>query len=170
MQIGLFELLGDKIVATESALTLPFLVKIKEKYIKDYLDIFAYLFFMTCWDSRNVFINIPMNEREGKIIDTLELEVCLEDTLIVDALEQCKILYDTPMVGAFKAAKMMVDKVALYLRNATPVDGKFSNIPDIDKFMNKLPDYIDTYEKIGQKLKEEQSRIRGGKIIAYDQI
>lgn len=169
MQIGLFEIVNDVIVPGDTTLAIPAMVQIKKDFPKDYLKIYAYLFFMSCWDGRNIYLNVPEEERSDKIIEDLELDVFVEEPLILKALETCKKLYETPTVITFRAAKNMAHKVATYLENATPTDGKFSNIPDIDKFMQKLPDYIDTYNKIGEILKEEQSKIRGGKRIAYDQ-
>ncbi len=170
MQIGLFEVQNDVVVPDEVAVRLlPWLRQVREKFSTNYLQVYAYLFFMSCWDGRNIYINKPDEEREQSIIEDLYIDFSLDDPVIVVALEKCRKLYETPMVRAFKAAKGMVDKVSIYLDTATPTDGKFSNIPDIDKFMNKLPDYIDAYEQIGEKLKVEQSKIRGNRAIAYDQ-
>lgn len=170
MQIGLFEVQNDVVIPDEIAVRLlPWMRRIREHFSEQYLQIYAYLFYMSCWDSRNTYINRPEEEREQAIVEDLYIDFSLDDPIIAVALEKCRKLYETPMVRAYKAAKGMVDKVATYLDTATPTDGKFSNIPDIDKFMNKLPDYIDAFEKIGEKLKAEQSKVRGGKEIAYDQ-
>jgi hypothetical protein len=142
--------------------------RIRETFPEDYLKVYAYLFYMSCWDGRNTYLNLVDEERELAIVEDQLIDFSMDNPVIVVALEKCRKLYETPAVRAFRAAKGMADKVATYLNETTPTSGKFSNVPDIDKFMMKLPDYIDTYNKIGEKLKTEQSKVRGAKELAYD--
>jgi len=170
MQIGLFEIVNDKIVPGETTLAIPVLAQIKKDYKKDYLNIYAYLFYMSCWDSRNVYLNVVEEERSQQILCDLELDISTEEPLIIKALELCQKLYETPAVRGFKACKVMIDQVAVYLETTTPTSTvKFSNVQDISKLMKELPDYIASYNKINEMMKEEQSKIRGNKKIAIDQ-
>jgi len=126
---------------------------------------------MTCWDSRNIYLNIPEEDRARQIVSDLDLDISLEDALLIKAQELCGRLYDSAAVNAMKACKEMLDKLATSMRETVPVmGGKNSNIDNIDKIMLKLPGYIDSYNKVRENLKEEQSRIRGSRKIALDQI
>lgn len=170
MQIGLFEVENDIVIPDQVAVRLlPWMRRIKETFPDNYLQVYAYLFYMSCWDSRNIYLNRTDEEREQAIIEDLHIDFSLDDAVIVVALEKCRKLYETPMVRVFSACKGMMDKAAAYLQTAEPRDGKNGNTIDIEKYMNKLPDWADNYEKLGEKLKKEQSSIRGGKLIAYDQ-
>jgi len=169
MQVGLFEMVNDVVVPGETTLSIPVFLEIKKQFPKDYLKVFQYIFFMTCWDARNIFLNVSEEDRPFEIVQALELEVSLDEPIIEKAIELAIKLYETPAVAAFKAAKNMVHKVSKFLNDTTPTSGKFSNVPDIDKFMTKLPEYTSIYAKIGEQLKEEQSKIRGNRKIAYDQ-
>ena len=171
MQISLFESVNDVIVPNDAVYVIPVLARIKEEYPNHYMKIYAYLFFMTCWDNRNIYINKILEEREDSIISDLELyDVSMEDVTIRQALEKCKELYETPTVRAVDAVKKQIDGINSFLADTSPIGGKNGNVADINMFMLKLPDYIDISEKLEGKLIAEQTKIRGNKKIAYDQL
>ena len=171
MQIGLFEVVNDTVVPGEYTMTEPLFLQLKEKHPQDFLKILSYLFFMTCWDSRNIYLNVPEEDRAGQILSDLQLDISLEDSNLIKALELCERLYNSSLVNAMKACKEMLDKLATAMRDTVPVmGGKNSNIDDIEKIMTKLPGLMESYNKVRENLKQEQSRIRGGHKIALDQV
>lgn len=171
MQIGLFEIEHDVIIPDQVAVRiLPWMRKIKEQFPDSYMQIYAYLFYMSCWDGRNVYLNVIEEEREDVIKGDLFIDFDLDTPIITDALERCKKLYETPMVKAMRGAKNQLGRVAEYLTTAIPTSGKNGNYEAIAKFMEKLPQWQDMYEKVQIKLRDEQAKVRGGKSIAFDQM
>ncbi len=133
------------------------------------MQVYAYLFYMSCWDSRNIYINRTDEEREPAIIEDLHIDFSLDDPSIIIALEKCKKLYETPAVRAFKSIKNKIDDICEFLDTNDITSGKNGNAMDIKMFMKELPVFTEDYDKLGLRLKEEQSRVRGGKEISYDQ-
>ena len=169
MQICLFEVVNDMVVPNESTFLIPWLKVIRDEFPKDYLKVYAYLFFMSCWDGRNIYINRPMEEREPIIVEQLGIDFSLENAVIVTALEKCRELYETPMVRAFGTVKRKIDDICKFLDENEITSGKNGNAMDTKMFMKELPEFIDNYDKIGEKLRKEQSKVYGGKKLAYDQ-
>jgi len=171
MLTSLFEIVGKKPVPSPACYIIPQLKKIMTEYPDDYLNVYAYLFFTTCPDSSiNAYRNLPEDEREDTVLADIKFngDVSLEDTTILIAKDKCIKLYETPALRAFMGAKKMVDKVGRYLDETEITDGKDSNAMAIDRFMCKLPEYYDVYDKMETKLAEEHSKVRGAAKLAYD--
>lgn len=170
MQIGLFEVQHDKVIPDEVAeRLLPWLRKVKEEFPTNYLQVYGYLFYMSCWDSRNLYINRTDDEREQAIIEDLHIDFSLDNTVIIVALEKCRKVYETPAVRAYKSIKNKIDDICQFLDDNRVTSGKNGNAQDVKMFMKELPTFVEDYDKLGLRLKEEQSKVRGNKQIAYDQ-
>ncbi len=169
MQICLFEVVNEVVVPDSSTYLIPWLKAIRDGYPKDYLRVYAYLFYMSCWDGRNIYINKPMDEREQMIVEQLGIDFSLESDVIVYALDKCKELYETPMVKVFKTIKRKIDGICDFLDENEITSGKNGNAMDTKMFMKELPGLVEDYDKIGEKLRKEQSKVFGSKKLAYDQ-
>ncbi len=171
MQIGLFEVEGDIVIPDQVAVRLlPWMRLIKEQFPDNYLQVYAYLFYMSCWDSRNIYINVPDDERESAIIEQQGITFSLDNPTIKVALENCQKLYTTPAVALLKAIKSKIDDIAKSLNTTSITYGKNGNADQISKFIEKSASYAEIYDKLDGRLKEEQNKIRGGKLLAYDQL
>lgn len=170
MQIGLFEVQNEIVIPDEVAVRLlPWMRHIREKFPNNYMQVYGYLFYMCCWDGRNIYINRTDEEREQSIIEDLHIDFSLDEPVIIIALEKCKKLYETPAVRAFKSIKNKIDDICRFLDTNDITSGKNGNAMDIKMFMKELPTFTEDYDKLGLRLKEEQTRVRGMKDIAYDQ-
>jgi len=170
MLIDLFELTNKQVVPGIACYQLPWLKKIMTEYPDNYLKVYQYLFYTTCPDSRNSYLNIPEEDREEVINADLHIDFPLDDPTIILALEKCATLYETPILRSFIGAKKMLDKVGKYLADTMITDGKDSNAMAIDRYMTKLPEYWKMYNELAEQLKEEQSKVRGSVKISYDQL
>lgn len=169
MQISLFEIVNDVVIPADTVYVIPWLKAVRENYPESYLKVYGYLFFMSCWDGRNAYINRPEEEREQAIIEAMEIDFSLDDPIIIIALEKCRQLYETPGVRAFKTIKNKIDDICSFLDDNKTISGKNGNAQDVKMFMKELPGFIEDYDKLDFRLKEEQSRVRGMKQLAYDQ-
>jgi len=170
MQICLFEVVNGVVVPEQCTLFIDWLRKIREIYPDDYLKVYGYLFYMSCWDSRNIYINRPEEERQEMIIQDLAIDFSLDDPIITNALERCKLLYETPTVRGFRTCKNKLTDIYDFLDDNKTTGGKNGNAGDVNMFMKQIPDYLEMYDKLEIKLKAEQHRVRGAKKIAYDQM
>ena len=65
MLVKLFDIQNGTVIPSEHSYTLSFLKTIREEYEEDHLDIYAYLFYMTCPSpDMNPFFNIPDRDKE----------------------------------------------------------------------------------------------------------
>lgn len=168
MIINLFDIDNNKAVPAQACYIVPWLFKIQELFPEDYLKVYSYIFFMTCPDSTNPYVNLPEEDKEEVILsDLAPINFSLEDEYIQMVMERCKHLYATPVTRSFIGAKKMLDKIGRYLDRETIVDGKEGNAMTIKTFMKELPDYWENYKKLETILKEEQSKVRGDKAIPY---
>ena len=108
MIVKLFDIQNDKVVPTEHCYALPFLKTIMDEYPDNYLQIYQYVFYMTCPNpDMNPFFNLPEHEKEDIIIEEVQLEESPEDGKIRYALDMCKKLYETPTYRAYVGIKSM---------------------------------------------------------------
>jgi uncharacterized protein YdgA (DUF945 family) len=169
--IKLFDVENGRIVPTEHCFTLNVLKQIMKDYPEEYMDVYAYLFYMTCPNPDiNPFFDVPENEKEELIFSQLSAEFSTEDDLIVAALEFCKKLYETPTYRAFMGIKHMLDRLARYMEN-TPIEhGRDGNINSLINAAAKFEQIRFSFKGAYKDLMEEQkSQGRGGQHIAYDQ-
>ena len=94
MLIKLFDIQNDKVVPTEHCYSLKFLKDIMEAFPETYLNVYQYLFYMTCPNpDLNPFFNLPEHEKEDMIVEEIQMEESSEDELIQMALIKCQKLY-----------------------------------------------------------------------------
>ena len=116
MLAKLFDIQNDVLVPTEHCYTLLPLKAIMEKYSdnKQYLEVFQYIFYMTCPSAdMNPFFNSPEHDREDLILSKIKVTFSTEDSEVQRGLACCKELYETPTSRAYNGIKGMLDKLAI---------------------------------------------------------
>ena len=156
MIVRLFDIQNSKVIPTEHCYALPFLKVIMDDYPETFMQIYQYVFYMSCPNpDLNPFFALPEHEKEDIIIEEIGLEESPEDGKIRYALEMCKKLYETPTYRAYVGIKAMLDRLAKYMEVTA---AKFDQIRQ-------------SYKGAFTDMKQEQeSSVRGGAGLAYDQI
>lgn len=170
--VKLFDIANGTIVPTEHCYSLTYLKRIMEDYPECFLNVYAYLFYMTCPNpDLNPFFDVPENEKEELILSQLEVDFSTEDDAILSALELCKKLYETPSYRAFMGIKQMLDRLARYMETTSIEHGRDGNINSLVNVAAKFEQIRLSYKGAYKDLMEEQkSSVRGGQHVAYDQM
>jgi len=168
--INLFDISNGKVIPSVHCHVIPQLKQIMEHFPNDYLNVYAYIFYLTCPDSTiNPYVNQAELERETLIIADLKPTFYLEDLKILETIEWCKKMYETSTLRSWRGAKKMLERIGDYLNeNEINDSGKDGNGMLIDKYMTKLGEYHDTYKKMDNEVKEEQAKVRGSIKLRYD--
>jgi hypothetical protein len=172
MLIRLFDIQNSKVVPTEHCYALPFLNVIMEECPNSYLQVYQYIFYMSCPNpDMNPFFNLPEHEKEDIIIEEIKLEESPEDGKIRYALDMCKKLYETPTYRAYVGIKSMLDRLAKYMEVTAIEHGRDGNINSMVNAAAKFEQIRHSYKGAFTDMKQEQeSSVRGGAGLAYDQI
>ena len=172
MLVRIFDIENGKVIASEHCYTLNFLKNIIEAYPDDHMAILQFLFYMSCPNPEmNPFFNVPEHEKEEMIVEEVGLEVSLEDEMIINGLEKCRKLYETPTYRAYVGIKAMLDRLARYMET-TPIEhGRDGNINALVNTAAKFDSIRQAYKGAFSDMKQEQeSTVRGGQGLAYDQM
>ncbi len=170
--IRLFDVQNSKVVPTEHCYALPFLNAIMTEYPETYLKVYQYIFYMSCPSpDLNPFFNLPEHEKEDIIIEEIKLEESPEDSKIRYALDMCKEMYETPTFRAYVGIKAMLDRLAKYME-VTPIEhGRDGNMNSMINAAAKFEQIRQSYKGALVDMKQEQeSSVRGGAGLAYDQM
>src|SRR5687767_6233635 len=99
--IHLFEVTNGELKPTRHCYALKFLKVIMDKFPNDYIEIYKYIFYMTCPDPvNNPYFNFNEIMKEQEIIRSNEMFFDTEEPEIIIALTMCKKMYETPTVKA----------------------------------------------------------------------
>ena len=171
MLVNLFDVDGRKIVPGQACYLIPCLKKIMDEFPDNYIQIYSYIFFITCPDATlNPFVNLNEEEREDVVIHELKpLYFSLEHPTIIHALRFCMKMYETATLRIWKGAKVMLDQMAEDLTTKRLTYGKDGNAADLRGIMDKLPTYTKNFMEVEKLLKEEQSKVKGDRVIPYHQ-
>lgn len=171
MIVKLFDVQNEVVIPTEHCYTLKALKDIMDEYPEDYLKIYQYLFYMTCPNPDiNPFFNVPEVDKEDQILYQIEAEFSTEDETIFIALEFCKRMYETPTSRAYEGIKKALDKIAKYMSNVTITDGKDGNINQVRAMAKDFDGIRQSFKGAYKDLQDEQqSKVRGGQGLAYDE-
>ena len=172
MLIKLFDIQNDKVVPTEHCYSLKFLKHIMEAFPETYLNVYQYLFYMTCPNpDLNPFFNLPEHEKEDMIVEEIQMEESSEDELIQMGLIKCQKLYETPTYRAYRGIKSMLDRLARYMEVTAIEHGRDGNINSMVNAAAKFESIRNSYKGAFNDMKQEQqSSVRGGQGLAYDQL
>jgi hypothetical protein len=169
--INLFDVSEKTVKPSVHCYAIPWLKRVMDDFPGHYLEIYKYIFYMTCPDSTmNPYVQLPEDKREEVILLDLKPEFYPEDLHILETIEKCRIMYETPTLRMWRGQKKMVEKIANYLDITEITEGKDSNAMAIDRFMKQGLEYVEILNKVGEILKEEQSKVRGNVKVRYDQL
>jgi hypothetical protein len=171
MIVKLFDIQNGQVVPSEHCYTLGTLKRLMDKYPDDYLKVYQYLFYMTCPDPDiNPFFHVPEADKEILIFNELDPDFSLEDDAILKAKAFCETLYETPTKRAYDGIRKALDRIANYMANTAITDGKDGNIGQIRAMAKDFESIRQSFKGAYKDLQDEQqSRIRGGGSMAYDQ-
>ena len=143
-----------------------------EEYPDTYMSIYQYLFYMSCPNpDLNPFFNLPEHEKEDIIVEQVGLEESTEDSKIRYSLDMCRKLYETPTYRAYVGIKSMLDRLARYMETTQIEHGRDGNINSLVNAAAKFEQIRNSYKGAFSDMKEEQeSQVRGGAGLAYDQM
>lgn len=172
MLVRLFDVQNGKVIPSEHCYTLDSLKAVMDNYPDNYMSVYLYLFYMTCPNpDMNPFFNVPESEKEEMIIEEVGLEESTEDGVIRRALETCDKLYETPTFRAYKGIKSMLDRLAKYMEVTAIEHGRDGNINSLINAAAKFEQIRSSYKGAFNDMKQEQeSHVRGGQGLAYDQL
>lgn len=169
--INLFELVNGVVVPSIHCTTLKTLRVLKEEYPDDYLKMYEFLFYMTCPDEdMNPFFRAAPLDKEEMIIEQIEATFSVEEDLVQEALTFCTKMYSTETSRAYNGIAMMLDTIANYMLTTTVLtDGKDGNIGQVRAMAKDFNGIRISFKETYKDLKDEQqSKVRGGKNLAYD--
>lgn len=168
----LFEIENEKVKPTEHCYTLSFLRNIMDNYPDNYMKIYCYLFYMTCPNPDiNPYFDYPEENKEESILNDIEADFSIEDTIIIRAKERCAAIYETPTVRAYNGIKKMLDRLTAYMENAPITAGRDGNINSLLRAAKDFQAIRESFKGVTKDLQEEQkSRLRGGLEKAYDSL
>lgn len=172
MTTRLFDIENGEIKATEHCYALKFLKDIMVEYPDNYIKIYKYLFYMTCPNpDMNPYFHMSEVEKEEVILEDIEADFSTDDDLIQIGFKKCEKMYETPTSRAYKGLKSMLDRLAIYMENTPITHGRDGNINSLVAAAKNFEGIRASFKGAYKDLKEEQqSHVRGGAGLAYDQM
>lgn len=169
--VKLFDIANGVVVPSEHCYTLKDLKAIMEEFPDNYVDVYAYIFYMTCPNPElNPFFDVVEHEREELVMRQLNPTFTAEDAVIGRAIKLCQKLYETPTLRSYMGIKKMLDRLAYYMETAPIESGRDGNITALVNTAAKFEDIRQSFKGAYKDLLEEQqSTVRGGQNLAYDQ-
>lgn len=169
--VRLFDIQNNTVIPTEHCYVLKDLKAIIDTYPDDYINVFAYIFYMTCPNPElNPFFDVVETDRESMILKQVSLKTSTEDKTIQQALAFCEKMYETPTLRSYMGIKKMLDRLAKYMETAPIEAGRDGNIMALVNTAAKFEDIRQSFKGAYKDLLEEQqSTVRGGQLLAYDQ-
>jgi len=170
--IRLFDIAGGKVIPTEHCYSLRFLKKIMDNHPEDYLQIYAYLYYMTCPNpDLNPFFHFKEDEKEEVILEEIGADFSTEDDDIVHALMRCRSMYETETSRAYYGIKTALDNLGKVLATEVPTFGRDGSAAAILRIAEKFDAVRQSYKGVYKDLMEEQqTTVRGGQNRAYDDL
>jgi hypothetical protein len=169
--VRLFDISGGAVIPTEHCYTNRTLRLIMENYPDEYIKIYTYCFYMTCPNpDLNIYFHFKDSDKEEVILEEIEAKFSTEDILIIDAVEFCRKVYETETSRAYNGIKKALDNIAVYMANTSITDGRDGNISQISTVAKNFDAIRQSFKGTYKDLMEEQqSSVRGGQDLAYDQ-
>jgi len=171
--IKLFEIENNVVKPTEHCHTITWLKSIIDTYpdSKVHINIFAYIFYMSCPSQENPFYNVPEDHKEDIIAEEIDMNFDTEDELIQEALEKAARLYETPTVRAYTGMKKMLDNLSDYMGDTKIVHGRDGNISALVQAAKNFDGIRQSFKSVKSDLEAEQeTKVRGDKSLGYDQM
>jgi len=174
MVARLFDVQNGKVIPTEHCYTINWLKDIMDSYQEDkeYLKVYMYLFYMTFPSpDENPYFHFKPSEKEEVIMHDIEGTFSTEDEDIQIALRNCRKMFETPTSRAYEGIAGMMDKLAIFMKNTSITTGRDGNMTAIIAAAKNYDQIRQSFKGAYKDLQEEQeSRVRGGKGLGYDQM
>jgi hypothetical protein len=169
--VRIFDIVNGKVIPSEHCYILKDLKVIIDNYPENYIDVFAYVFYMTCPNPElNPFFDVSETDRESLIFKQINNTFSSEDQVVIEAIAFCKKLYETPTLRSYMGIKKMLDRLAMYMETQSITDGRDGNINSIVSVAKNFDQIRSSFKGVNKDLMEEQqSTVRGGANLAYDQ-
>jgi hypothetical protein len=169
--VKLFDIANGVVIPSEHCYTLKDLKAIMDNYPDNHVDVYAYIFYMTCPNPElNPFFDVVEHEKEELVMRQLNPTFTAEDEVIIRAVKLCQKLYETPTLRSYMGIKKMLDRLAYYMETAPIEAGRDGNIMALVNTAAKFEDIRQSFKGAYKDLMEEQqSTVRGGQNLAYDQ-
>ena len=169
--VKIFDIANGVVVPSEHCYTLKDLKAIMENFPDNHIDVYSYIFYMTCPNPElNPFFDVVEHEREELVMRQLNPTFTAEDAVIIRAIKLCQKLYETPTLRSYMGIKKMLDRLAAYMETAPIEAGRDGNITALVNTAAKFEDIRQSFKGAYKDLLEEQqSTVRGGQNLAYDQ-
>ena len=169
--VRLFDIQSGQVVPSEHCYTLKSLNDIIVEHPLEYMKIFAYIFYMTCPNpDLNPFFDVAETDKEELILAEVDADFSTDDELISNAIKFCEKLYQTPTYRAYMGMKSMVERLAKYMETTEIEHGRDGNITALINAAAKFDQIRQSFKATYRDLQDEQqSQVRGGQNLAYDQ-
>jgi hypothetical protein len=170
--VRLFDVQNGNVIPTEHCYTLKFLKDIMSQYPLNHMKVYTYLFYMTCPNpDQNPFFHYRDVDKEEAILEQLDADFSSEDDEIQLALRLCQKMYETETSRAYNGIKKALDNLADYMAKTSITDGRDGNISQIANVAKNFDAIRQTYKGVFRDLiEEQQSSVRGGQNLAYDDM
>ena len=100
----------------------------------------------------------------------MDAEFSVDEDEIVHALNMCKKLYETPTYRAYQGIKIALDNMAKFMATEQVTSGRDGSATAILRIAERFDMVRQSFKGVYRDLMEEQqSSVRGGQNLAYDQ-
>lgn len=166
----IFEIDGDKLIINEEILSIPELSILLQKYPKDYINIFKYIYHLTKLDG--AYSEFAEEEREEILKKDYGKNIKMNDADIVNAIQKVKKLYNSmQLYRAITSAKRVLDNLILSSQAQEISFGKEGNYANLFNFATNIEKSMESLNNLEKMYIEliKQVRIKGNKKLSYDQ-
>jgi hypothetical protein len=169
--VRLFDIQNGQVVPSEHCYTLSSLKRIMDEYGEEAVKVYAYLFYMTCPNpDLNPFFDVPEQDKEELILAEVDGDFSGEDESIRAALKVCQKMYETPTYRAYQGIKIALDNMATFMATEKPTSGRDGSATALLRIAERFDSVRQSFKGVYRDLQEEQqSSVRGGQRLAYDQ-
>jgi len=169
--VRLFDVQNGKVIPSEHCYTIKSLKDIIDNHPDQHLQIFAYLFYMTCPNpDMNPFFDVPETDKEEIILKEVDADFSTDDEYVYAGLQLCKKLYETPTYRAYQGIKVALDNMATFMATEKPTSGRDGSATALLRIAERFDQVRQSFKGVYRDLMEEQqSSVRGGQNLAYDQ-
>lgn len=169
--IKLLDIENNVVKPTEHCQMITWLKVIQDKFPDNALKIYGYIFYMACPSQENPYFNMPAELREDVIIDDLGIDFSLEEDEIIAAVTKATKMYETPTVRAYNGITTMLDNLTEYMSTTQVTAGRDGNINSLLRIAKEFDAIRQSFKGVAKDLQAEQeSHVRGGQDLGYDQI
>jgi len=126
---------------------------------------------MTCPNpDMNPFFDVPEQDKEELILREVDGDFSVEEDSVVHALAQCKKMYETPTYRAYQGIKIALDNMARFMATEQVTSGRDGSATAILRIAERFDMVRQSFKGVYRDLQDEQqSSVRGGQNLAYDQ-